>query len=209
MPLTKNEQPTPNQLNPPVEILKGGVENTIKIMKAVDELINHQQSGVTHRFKGEQLICHIKQLLIDIGEQISHPNQSEATKKYLVQACDLVNSNLKIEMLKVIIDPYEIARERVVKEFPEGLEYGKFLAKRKIELGDKFDEALKSKEADNLRKLGLDPGEIILRGFITEDEKAIVAINFIENTKKNPLGYIITMLVLVGLVWLFISIFSK
>jgi len=111
-------------------------------------------------------------------------------------------------MLKVIIDPSEIAKERVEKEFPEGLEYDKFITKRRVELGDKLCEALKSKEADNLRKLGLDPEEIILRGFMTEEEKAAASRTFINKTRKNSLGYIIILLFIIGLVWFLISILS-
>lgn len=183
-------------------------EELKRIMKEVDELIAHQQDGTPHRFKGEQFINHIKTLLSDIDEQISRPNQSETAMEYLVQTRDVVRDKLKIETLKVIIDPSEIAKERVAKEFPEGLEYDKFLAKRRVELGDKLGEALKSKEAENLRKLGLNSEEIILRGFMTEEEKAMAAQNFVENTKKNLSGYIIVILGVIGFIWLLVSIFS-
>lgn len=157
-------------------------EELKKIMKEVDELNAHQQDGTPHRLKGEQFINHIKTLLDDIDEQISRSNQSEAAIEYLVSARDVVKDKLKVEMLKVIIDPSEVAKERVAKEFPTGLEYDKFLTKRKAELGDKLDEVLKSREAENFRKLGLNPEEIILRGFMTEEEKELVAKSFTEST---------------------------
>lgn len=183
------------------------------IMKEVDDLTAHQQNGIARRFKGEEFINHIKTLLQEIEEQILKwssfkTTQDKSAIEYLAQARDVVRDKLKIEMLKVIIDPSEIVKERVAKKFPEGLEYDKFIAKRRAELGDKLGEALKSKEADNLRKLGLDPEEIILRGFITEEEKAIASRTFIDKTRKNPLGYIIILLLIVGLVWFLVSIFG-
>ena len=193
-------------------------------MKEVDELTAHQQNGTPHRLRGEQFIEYIKTLLKDIEtisasfiedteKKISQsPNlltgKEKATVEFLAQARDVVRDKLKIEMLKVIIDPSEIAKERVEKEFPEGLEYDKFITKRRVELGDKLCEALKSKEADNLRKLGLDPEEIILRGFMTEEEKAAASRTFINKTRKNSLGYIIILLFIIGLVWFLISILS-
>ncbi len=190
-------------------------------MKEVDELTAHQQNGTPHRLRGEQFIEYIKTLLKDIEtisasfienteKKISQsPNlltgKEKVTIEYLAHAHNFVRDKLKIEMLKVIIDPSEIAKERVAKEFPEGLEYDKFIAKRRVELGDKLGEALKSREADNLRKLGLDPEEIILRGFMTEEEKDTASRIFIDKTRKNPLGYIAVILVLIGLIWLLIQ----
>ena len=102
-------------------------ENTEKleqIIKEVDELIAYHQDGNPHRFKGDQFINHIESLLKDIEEQILHYSSFKTThdemtrrKEYLAQAREVVNDILKTVMLKAIIDPSEIIKERLAKQF--------------------------------------------------------------------------------------------
>ena len=93
-------------------------------------------------------------------------------------------------------DLREIAIEQIAKEFPQGLEYDKFLAANRKTVAElpnigttkgrivpRGESVGQTWEELNLRELGIDVDEAVSRGYLDESDLAIAAQNLVKETQ--------------------------
>jgi len=91
----------------------------------------------------------------------------------------------KSRILEGAVDSYQISAKRAADKIPEGAAYDEFVSKRKMEMGDVIERITKenSREYWALKELDLPVEDIVARGYMTPEEKAIASQTFVERTQ--------------------------
>lgn len=91
----------------------------------------------------------------------------------------------KTSILETAMDSYKISEERARKSVPGGTDYEKYIAERQKEVAPILEQIKKDnpREYFALQELGVDVDEILSRGFMTPEEKALASQTFVERTQ--------------------------
>lgn len=91
----------------------------------------------------------------------------------------------KSRLLESVMDSYKISEERAAKAFPGGAEYDKYMESRKGATASALEKIKKDspREYYALKELGIPVDDVISRGFMTPQEKALAAQTFVEHTQ--------------------------
>lgn len=91
----------------------------------------------------------------------------------------------KQSVLEAAIDSYKISDERALKNNPNGVAYDAHLAGKKTATSDALSRIQKEQPREYwaLKELGVPIDDVIARGFMTPEEKAIAAQTFVEKTQ--------------------------
>jgi hypothetical protein len=91
----------------------------------------------------------------------------------------------KTRILEAAVDSYKISADRALANNPGGTKYDEFIAERKKNMGDVLGKMSveQSREYAALKELDVPIDDIIARGFMTPEEKAVASQTFVERTQ--------------------------
>lgn len=91
----------------------------------------------------------------------------------------------KQRILESAINSYDISAKRAIEKVPGGTKYDEFIASRKKNIGTDLERIKKEqpREFRALEELGVPTDDVIARGFILPEERALASQKFVENTQ--------------------------
>lgn len=184
--------PTPSAISPEEQFSDRQVTDALAEAKALMlKTLNDRVTELTDDFDAARAVGQLEGPSFKAPEISTEQKLAQINEKLLAVRTAIKDSGVRLERKKSLLgrisDSYELAQQEMANNNPDIVSYrsGKRARKEKFAIS----ELSKIPEYHYLRELGLEPEEMLARGFVSKDDLATATRSLVENTQgtNNPL----------------------